>query len=167
MNEFLGMAFRISIMYVFALAILRLSGKRSIHNLSPLDFVVATIIGDMFDDAIWSEISLAKTLVGITTIIGWHILVSVGVHYSQRIERLVAGSQTLIVKNSRMNEKGLKKERTPKEEAMAQLRLSGEEHLTEIKEAYWEPEGKISVLKKEADKAAQKQDLPRLEEIFK
>jgi len=42
--------------YVFLLAILRASGKRTIAQGTTLDFVVALVLGDLIDDALWAEV---------------------------------------------------------------------------------------------------------------
>ena len=47
-----GIVFRVSVMYLYALALLRISGKQSVSHLTTLDFIVTLIIGDLFDDAI-------------------------------------------------------------------------------------------------------------------
>ena len=70
-----GIMIRISIMYLYVLTVLRLSGKRTIGSVSPPDFAVATILGDMFDDVFWAEVPLAKEIVGISTLLLVYLLV--------------------------------------------------------------------------------------------
>ncbi len=45
-----GIALRVSVMYIFALVLVRMAGKQSLGQLTPMDFVVTLIIGDLFDD---------------------------------------------------------------------------------------------------------------------
>ena len=68
-QELIGIALRVSVMYLYVLAIMRLSGKRSLGAITPFDFVVTVIVGDMFDDVFWAEVPLSKGLVGVTTIV--------------------------------------------------------------------------------------------------
>ena len=42
--------------YVFALAVMRIAGKRMVSHADVSSFVVAIIIGDMFDDLLWAEV---------------------------------------------------------------------------------------------------------------
>jgi uncharacterized membrane protein YcaP (DUF421 family) len=100
-----GIVFRVSIMYVYALALVRIAGKQSLGQLTPMDFVVTLIIGDLFDDIFWAE-----------------------------LERIRA------------------------EDVQFELRLKGEEHMREIKEARLEPCGQVSVIKDPAYKPVPKKD---------
>lgn len=166
MQDLIGIVLRISILYLYVLALLRLSGKRSIGALSPLDFVVALIIGDLFDDVIWAEIPLSKGLVGLTTIFVLHGSMAYLTYRSQQIHDLVESTKTMVVRNSRFVKEGLDHERTSKDIVYAQLRLQNEENLQEVHEAFWEPNGQLSVQKKAENKPVQKKGLPQLVELF-
>lgn len=62
--------------FVFALVLVRLSGKRTIAEADASSFVVAVIIGDMFDDLFWAEVPAAEFAVGVGTLFGVHLLVA-------------------------------------------------------------------------------------------
>jgi uncharacterized membrane protein YcaP (DUF421 family) len=62
--------------YVFILILLRVSGKRTVKQGDLASFVVALIIGDMFDDLIWAEVSAAQFIVGVGTLVFVHFLVA-------------------------------------------------------------------------------------------
>lgn len=166
MDEYLGILLRVSIMYLYALAILRLSGKRSIAHLSVFDFVVANMIGDMFDDVFWAEVPLAQGLTGLTTVVLLHVLVAFVESRSDAVRRLVASEKTVVVRNSAFVEEGLAAERTSRMEVYAHLRLYEEDTLQEVREASWEPNGELSVLRKESSQEVKKQERKQLEELF-
>ena len=166
MEDLLGIAVRISIMYLYALAVLRLSGKRSVDSLSPLDFLVGIVLGDLFDDVIWAEIPLAQALVAFATIILLHMIVAYLTYRSTALHRLVESTRTEIYRMGKWIEESLAKERTRKEEALSQIRLQGEEKLKELREAAWEPGGQVSVFKREEYKPVEKCDLERLKELY-
>ena len=67
-----GIAARAIVAYVALLVLVRASGKQSIRHGTTLQFVIALVIGDMIDDAIWAEVSLAKFLVAIVTLFLTH-----------------------------------------------------------------------------------------------
>src|SRR5215203_6140661 len=67
---------RVSAMYVIALAFIRLSGKASIGELSTMDFVVITILGDGLDSVIYGEVPILQGAVYLMTIVLAHLLVS-------------------------------------------------------------------------------------------
>jgi uncharacterized membrane protein YcaP (DUF421 family) len=55
--------------YLFLVLLLRLSGKRVIKEGASFDFVLALILGDMIDDAVWSEVPFAQFVVAASTLV--------------------------------------------------------------------------------------------------
>jgi uncharacterized membrane protein YcaP (DUF421 family) len=165
MQDLIGIALRITVIYFYALLLLRLSGKRSIGSLSALDLVVALIVGDMFDDIIWGEIPLSQGLVGMTTVVVMHTLVAYGSWKSKRIEKLVSAKPTRVVLNGRMLLDNLSSQRTPPADVEAGLRLLGEDQLEDIQEAFWEPSGQLSAKKKAPAQPVQKRELAELRKV--
>lgn len=64
----LRIAVRVFIAYVIALALTRLSGHQTVKQADATTFVVALIIGDMFDDFMWAEVPAAQFIVGVGTL---------------------------------------------------------------------------------------------------
>ena len=163
MEQALGIALRVSIMYLYALAVLRLAGQRDLGQLSVADAIAIFIVGDMFDDIFCAEIPLAKGLVGVSTIVLLQTLVSYAEYRSPTLGRLVADAATLMVRDGRYVEEGLRHERMRPEDVMSNLHLKQVEELGEVKEAYQEPADHLSVLRPDEQKPARKRDLPALQ----
>jgi uncharacterized membrane protein YcaP (DUF421 family) len=70
---------RALLVYVFALAIIRISGKRTVGQADLSSFVVVLVIGDMFDDMLWAEVPAAQFVVGVGALVLTHVAVGVGV----------------------------------------------------------------------------------------
>lgn len=153
---------RVSVMYLLALALVRISGKQSIGELSTMDFVVITILGDPFDGVIFSEVTIAEGAVAFTTIVVMHLLVSFLSSRSMIVFRLTNSPSTMIIQNGVVQGDGLQKERLRPETVASDMRLKGEDQLDEVKEAWLETNGKLSVVKNIPSKPAQKQDLKLL-----
>ncbi len=166
MEDLLGILIRASVMYLYVLTIIRLSGKRTIGAISPADFAVATMLGDMFDDVIWAEVPLAKGIVGISTIMLIHLLVVYTSYKNARIDHFFGAQSTMMVRDGKLDEAGLRRERLRPEEVEFLLRQKGVDRLDEIKESQMEPGDTLSVLRREAAKPAQKRDLPLLKEVL-
>jgi uncharacterized membrane protein YcaP (DUF421 family) len=162
MDEMLGIALRASVMYLYALVTLRLSGKTAVGDLTPMDFVVATTIGDLFDDVFWAEVPVAQGLVAFGTVILTHLLVGYASWKKPAINRLVASRPTVVVRYGSFVAEGLHHERTRPEEVLAALRLQGEDRVGEVRFASWEPGGELSVLKREEFEPADRRDEPAL-----
>jgi uncharacterized membrane protein YcaP (DUF421 family) len=162
MDEMIGVALRVSIAYIYVLAMLRLSGRRSVGHLSPFDLLIALVIGDMFDDIFWGEIPLSLWLVGVSTIILLHMLTEYGAFRSKLVARVVVSERTILIRMGEPDRKGMARERVSDEELSSELRMQGLEGPSRVGEAALEPSGQLSSLEKEEYQPALKRDLPRL-----
>jgi uncharacterized membrane protein YcaP (DUF421 family) len=70
----LRVAVRAAFAFVFTVAVIRLSGKRTVKQGDATSFVVALIIGDMFDDLFWAEVPAAQFVVGVGTLVVAHMV---------------------------------------------------------------------------------------------
>jgi uncharacterized membrane protein YcaP (DUF421 family) len=70
----LRIAIRALAAFIFLLVLLRLSGKRTIYQGTPFDFVLALVLGDMIDNAIFNEVPFAEFAVGALTLVGAKLL---------------------------------------------------------------------------------------------
>ncbi|HEX7778038.1 MAG TPA: hypothetical protein VF424_02300 [Vicinamibacterales bacterium] len=67
--ELASIATRALASYLFLLALLRLAGNRFVRQGTTFDFVLALILGDLIDDAIWSEVPMAQFVVAAGTLL--------------------------------------------------------------------------------------------------
>jgi len=148
-------------MYLYALVLLRISGKESVSHLTAMDFVVTLIIGDLFDDVFWAEVPVLQGTVGFGTIILAHILVTYASSRNQFLHRLIASPARLVIQKGKLVQENLGREWMRPETLQFEMRLRGEEHVREIKEARLEPKGQVSMLKTASAQPVQKKDLHR------
>ena len=73
--ELLQIAVRIAFAYTFALILTRISGHQTVKQLDVASFVIAIVIGDLFDDLIWSEVPAANFVVALATLFVVHVWV--------------------------------------------------------------------------------------------
>lgn len=64
----LRIAVRAAFAFVFLLALVRLSGKRSVAQGGALDFVLALIFGDLVDDVLWAEVAGSQFVAAVGTL---------------------------------------------------------------------------------------------------
>lgn len=150
---------RVSAMYLIALAFVRILGKPSIGELSTMDFVVITILGDPFDSVIYGEVSILQGAVSFATIVLIHILVGLLASRNTLIFRLTNAPPRVLIQQGAVLSKNLQLERMRMGTVESEMRIKGEDQLEEVKEATLETNGKLSVLKNTPSKRAQKQDL--------
>ena len=153
-----GIILRVSVMYVYALALVRVAGKQTLGQLTGMDFVVTLVIGDLFDDIFWAEVPIVQGMVAFAIIVIAHMLVTFISSRNIRFYRLVTSPERLLIKDGKLMEKSLQRERMRPESVQFELRINGEEHPKEVKEAWLEPKGQVSVVKKPSSKPLQKKD---------
>jgi uncharacterized membrane protein YcaP (DUF421 family) len=153
-----GIIVRISFIYVYALALVRISGKQTLGQLTPMDFIATLIIGDLFDNVFWGEVPVIEGVVAFTTVAVIHIVVTFITSRNTSFYRLLASPARPLIEQGRLVQKNLQLERIRAEDVQFELRLKGEEHMREIQEARLEPSGQVSVIKNPANKPVQKKD---------
>jgi uncharacterized membrane protein YcaP (DUF421 family) len=159
-NELLLTALRATFIYFYLLLLVRILGKREIGASSAFDLLVALMLGDVVDEVIYGEVTVAQGAVAMTIIAVWHLVNAFASYKSDFIDRLTGAPPTVLVKNGRIQRKELGRERLNETELLSGLRLMSVDDIKEVKQATLEPNGQISVLKEDWAKTLQKQDLP-------
>ena len=59
---------RVLFAYLFVLALMRIAGHREVKQTDIHSFIVALIIGDLFDDMLWQEVPAAQFVVAVVTL---------------------------------------------------------------------------------------------------
>ncbi|HSL29068.1 MAG TPA: YetF domain-containing protein [Anaerolineales bacterium] len=153
-----GIVLRVSVMYLFALALVRIAGKQAIGQLTGMDFVVTLIVGDLFDDIFWATVPLAQGMVAFAIVVFSHILVTFLSSRNLRFYRLATPPARLLIEDGKLMQKSLQQERMRPDHLQADLRIAGEEHPSEIKQAWLEPSGQVSVIKNSDSRPIRKKD---------
>lgn len=168
MDEVLGLTVRVIAFYFFLLTAVRLSGKRSIGQLGPLDFIAGLVIGDLIDDILWNNQPFASGLVAASVLILIHMgFELVGAIY-RPFNRFVLGmTPVTVIRDGRLVINGLRRERAPDEDVSSQMRIHGVDQIDEIKHAAWEPGGGMSIILKKESRSVQMSDLDELKKVVK
>ncbi|MGH2541414.1 MAG: DUF421 domain-containing protein, partial [Ardenticatenaceae bacterium] len=136
---------RTTVMYVYALLILRLLGKRGMGQLTPFEFIVVIALGSaMGDPMFYSDVPLLHGLVVLTLIVLLERGLEALTNKSVRFEHFVESIPRALVKNGQIDKRTLEHERLSVEELLIALREGGVEQLGEVKRAYLEPSGRVS-----------------------
>jgi len=161
--ELLGVAVRLTTTYLYLLAAVRATGKRTIGQLSIPDAAAAFIIGDMFDNVLWGKVETPRGLAAIGVVLLLHVLVVYAAYRWRSVARVVEGEPTTVVRAGHVVVEGMRREHMPEAELRFLLREKGVERIEEVELACQESHDHISVLTKRPYRAAQKIDLPKLE----
>lgn len=149
LSDLFFLTYRTIALYFFALISVRLMGKRTVANLAPFDMVVIIIMGSIA--AIPIEEREIDLLHGIWPIALLSIFQFAMAQLNLRfrsVERVTQGVSTLLVKEGRVLEDNLKKERMTLADLIIVLREKDVTNLDDVWEARLEPTGNVSVIKK-------------------
>jgi uncharacterized membrane protein YcaP (DUF421 family) len=156
----LGMtAARGLLVYVAMLVVIRVLGKRTVGNFTAFDLLVALMLGEVVDEIIYGDVSLAQGFTAIVVVAGAKYLTSWLTYFSHGMNRVLEGTPTELVKNGELVRKGLRQELMNEKEVMAALRLQGVADMREVKLAILEVDGQVSVIREEWAEPLQKSDV--------
>ncbi len=136
-----------TVLYLALFVMLRLLPRRQLGSLGVSDVLVIVLIADAAQNGLAGEYtSITEGIVLVATILFWDYMIDFVDHRFPEL-RLNAGAPKLLVENGRMLKRNMKRENMSEDDLMSQLRQHGVEHLREVKRAYAEGEGHISVIR--------------------
>ena len=130
------------------LVILRLSGRRTLSQMTPFDFVLLLIVAETTQQALLGDdFSLANAIVLILTLFTVDILLSYLKTWLPGIARLVDGVPTVLISRGEPDVRALQRARIAIEDILEAARQQhGLERLDQIKFAVLEIGGNISIV---------------------
>lgn len=143
----LEIVFRTTFMYLYALALIRFIGKRGLRELSVFEYVIIFAVGSAIGDPMfYPEIPLLHGMAVLTTIVGLQRGLAWMVYRSQRVRGFIYPGETAsLVLDGLIDRDGLLRERLNIKDLEMLLREAGVEHLGQVRRAYLEPTGELSV----------------------
>lgn len=141
---------RAVIIYVALLVIMRLSGKRTLSQITVFDFILLLIVGEATQQALLGDdFSITTSLTVIGTLVALDIILSIIKRKYPKIELWAEGAPLVILKDGKPIEKNMKKERIDVADVLSAARVNhGIERLDQIKYAVLEKSGGIAIIPK-------------------
>ena len=150
MHDLLIIGFRTVLLYVIIVIILRIMGKREVGELGVIDVVVFIIMAEVaafaLDDP---DKKLIQSIVPMLILLAIQLLSSFISLKSKKFRDLVDGDPTLIIKDGKILEKEMRKQRYNLDDLFQQLREQQIGSVHEVSIAYLEPSGNLSVFTKD------------------
>jgi uncharacterized membrane protein YcaP (DUF421 family) len=135
--------------YFFLFGLFRFVVRRDVGAIGVSDLLVLVVIADASQNAMAGEYtSIVDGFVLIGTIIGWSYLLNLLSFHSEAVRRFVLPRPLCIVKDGVPQERHLKRELITDEELSEMLREHEIEDISEVRRAYLEPDGQITVIRK-------------------
>lgn len=139
---------RAAAMYFVLHLLLRVTGNRSLAQITVFDLVLLLIISESAQQGITgNDYSLTNAIILVSTLAGIDILLSLWKQRSATMERLLDGMPLILVRKGEVLKKRMDKVRVDEEDILEAAReLQGIERLDQIKYAVLERNGEISVI---------------------
>jgi uncharacterized membrane protein YcaP (DUF421 family) len=139
---------RPALVYLFLLLLLRLTGKRTLAQITTFDFVLLLIISEGAQQALIGEdYSMINGAIVVSTLIGINILMSLLKQRYKWVDRLLDDIPLVIVADGKPLKDRMDKARVDEEEVLDAAReVHGLEHMEQIRHAILERDGKISII---------------------
>ncbi len=135
------------IVYVFLLALLRITGKRQVGQLAPFDLVLLLVLSNAVQNSMNAgDNSLIGGLISAATLIGLNYLVGLATYRSKKLEAIIEGQPEVLIHNGKLFEKVMAKAQLTHHELNAALRRAGCTSVEEVHTAILENNGGISVV---------------------
>jgi uncharacterized membrane protein YcaP (DUF421 family) len=143
--------------YLFLLVLFRVSGKRTLAEITSFDFVLLLIIAETTQQALLGEdFSVTNSFILISTLIGFDIALSLLKQRYPRLDNALEGQPMILVENGHALKDRMDKERVDDSDILeAARRLRGLERMDQIKYAVLERDGNITIIS-EAEGGPQK-----------
>ena len=142
--------FRAAAVYFILLLVFRVSGNRSIGQITAFDFVLLLIISEAIQQAmITTDYSITNAFLLVVTLVGLDIMMSLWKQRSQKVARILDGLPVLVIENGKLHHDRMQKERVDEADILQAAREKhGLERMDQIKHAVVEASGGITVVPK-------------------
>jgi len=141
---------RAAAIYIGLMIIMRLSGKRSLAQITTFDFVLLLIIGEATQQALLGEdFSITNALIVIITLVTLDIGLSLLKRRSKKVDKWLDDVPLVIVEDGVALQDRMDKARVDVDDVLSAARhLQGIERLDQIRYAVLERSGGISIIPK-------------------
>ena len=122
---------------------------RPTGSVSIADVLLLVIIADAAQNAMAGEYkSITDGLVLVSTIIGWNVMIDWLTYISPTLRAMLEPRALQLVRDGKMLRQNMRRELIAETELLSKLREHGVDDVKQVKAAYFEPDGNISVIKK-------------------
>jgi uncharacterized membrane protein YcaP (DUF421 family) len=152
-----------SLIYLGLFLLLRVVLRRESGTLGIADLLLVVLIADAAQNGMADDYrSVSDGLLLVATIIFWSVLLNWLSFRFPLLQRLLKPGKILLVKNGRMLKANMQKELLTAGELMSAVRLNGLADLSQVREAYMEPSGNISIICFEQEQSPPAEEQPVL-----
>jgi uncharacterized membrane protein YcaP (DUF421 family) len=132
--------------YLTLVVLVRLFGKRELAQLNPFDLIVLLSLSNTVQNAIiGDDNSVSGGIIGAVGLLTINWLVVRTLYRAPRLNRMLEGRSTVLVRDGKIDRKAMEHERLTREELVEIIHRQGFEHLHQVGRVVLEPNGTFYV----------------------
>jgi uncharacterized membrane protein YcaP (DUF421 family) len=141
------LCFRALILFIFGVACIRIAGRRTFSNASPLDIVVAIVVGSNLSRAMTGKAPFWPSLAATLLLVILHRLLAMATLRWGPLANWVKSRPTVLVRDGVEDPAAMRRHGISRDDLFEGLRLEQVEHLADVRLATLEGGGRISVVR--------------------
>lgn len=156
------------IVYFFLIFLLRIFGKRELAQLNPFDLVVLLSLSNVVQNAlIGNDNSVTGGIVGAFSLLGINWLVVRFLYSSPKVDRIVEGTEQVLIADGIVDQAALRKELLTEQELLAVVHRQGFDGFEDVRKCVLGPNGSFYIegRKPSADETHHADVVTRLERL--
>jgi uncharacterized membrane protein YcaP (DUF421 family) len=142
----LELVVRGSVLYLAILLLMRFMLRRAAGELDRMDLVFLLLLSEATQPGFGEYRSVGDTVVVIVTLMAWSYILNALSYHVPMVERLLAPPPLQVVRNGRMLHRRMRREYLTQDELMRRLREEGIDDVKEVRAAFVEADGSISII---------------------
>ncbi len=140
-----------TVMFLTLFAMRRVTGKREAGAHSLTDLLVVVLVAQAAANGLAGDYrGIPDGLLLVATILFWSVALDAITYRWPRLRSVLKSQPTPLIVDGEINQRALRREFMYRDELMEQLRLHGITDVRDVARAYLEPNGMISVIRKDA-----------------
>lgn len=137
---------RVAVIYVVCMILLRLT-RREMSEMGPMDLLTMLLLSETVSPALTAnDESLVTGLVAAGTLMALCVFTEILVFRSRRAAKLIEGSAAVLIRDGKVDSEVMRRYRITNEDLRATLHDKGLLSVDEVRRAYVEADGAITVI---------------------
>lgn len=151
-----------SVTFLGLMLLFRVLGQREEGGLGLTDLLLVVLVADAASAGLTGEASsVGDGFVLVGTLLFWSVLFDALSYRFPALGRVLKARRKALIRDGQLNRSVMRRELMTLDEVMSQLRLHGIEDLDQVRRAYLEPNGLISVLAYDGEDSEEAQEPPQ------
>ena len=145
----MDIALRAIFLYAFLILVMRVTGRRELSSLGPVDLVLLIVVGDAIQQGLTQgDYSVTGAVIAVSTLATMQVLTSYLAYRSRRARRVLEGNPIVVIQDGVFITKNLRRERMTADEVCESMRLKQIASVEQVEWGILESNGEMSFIPK-------------------